>query len=50
MLTLPPTYTQAKRIAFDYLKEYTRPLGAVVNVAELRVDFFRWTKNIFIWC
>lgn len=37
---IAPTYTQAKRIAFDYLKEYTRPLEASVNVAELRVDFF----------
>lgn len=37
---IAPTYTQAKRIAFDYLKEYTRPLQASVNVAELRVDFF----------
>ena len=36
---IAPTYSQAKRIAFDYLKEYTRPLGAIVNVAELRVDF-----------
>jgi phage terminase large subunit len=36
---IAPTYAQAKRIAFDYLKEYTRPLGGVANVAELRVDF-----------
>jgi hypothetical protein len=34
-----PTYTQAKRIAFDYLVKYTRPLGAVANISELRVDF-----------
>ena len=34
-----PTYAQAKRVAFDYLVEYTRPLGAKVNIAELRVDF-----------
>jgi hypothetical protein len=33
------TYTQAKRIAWDYLLQYTRPLGAVANIAELRVDF-----------
>jgi hypothetical protein len=33
------TYSQAKRIAWDYLLEYTRPLGAVANIAELRVDF-----------
>ena len=36
---ISPTYNQSKRLAFDYLKEYTRPLGAKVNVAELRVDF-----------
>jgi hypothetical protein len=39
-----PTYTQAKRIAFDYLVKYTRPLGAVANIAELRVDF--WGRRI----
>jgi len=33
------TYTQAKRIAWDYLLQYTRPLGAIANIAELRVDF-----------
>jgi hypothetical protein len=36
---IAPTYAQAKRVAFDYLVEYTRPLGATVNIAELRVDF-----------
>lgn len=36
---IAPTYSQAKRVAFDYLVEFTRPLGAVVNIAELRVDF-----------
>jgi phage terminase large subunit len=36
---IAPTYAQAKRVAFDYLVEYTRPLGAKVNIAELRVDF-----------
>lgn len=25
---IAPTYAQAKRVAFDYLVEYTRPLGA----------------------
>ncbi len=34
-----PTYNQSKRIAWDYLVNYTRPLGAKVNIAELRVDF-----------
>lgn len=36
---IAPTYAQAKRVAFDYLCEYTRPLGAKINIAELRVDF-----------
>ena len=36
---IAPTYAQAKRVAFDYLVEFTRPLGAKVNIAELRVDF-----------
>jgi phage terminase large subunit len=35
-----PTYTQSKRIAFDYLVEYTRPLKPSVNISELRVDFY----------
>jgi len=37
---IAPTYGQAKRIAWDYLLEYTRPLNATVNIAELRVDFY----------
>ncbi len=36
---IAPTYSQCKRIAWDYLLEYTRPLGAIANIAELRVDF-----------
>ena len=36
---IAPSYAQAKRVAFDYLCEYTRPLGAKINIAELRVDF-----------
>lgn len=36
---IAPTYAQAKRVAFDYLVDFTRPLGAKVNIAELRVDF-----------
>lgn len=39
-----PTYTQAKRIAFDYLVKFTQPLGATVNISELRVDF--WGRRI----
>jgi hypothetical protein len=37
---IAPTYSQAKRVAWDYLQEYTRPLGAKSNSSELRVDFF----------
>jgi len=37
---IAPTFTQAKRVAFDYLTHFTRPLNAVANIAELRVDFF----------
>jgi hypothetical protein len=37
---IAPTYSQAKRIAFDYLSEFTRPLDSKINVSELRVDFF----------
>ena len=33
------SYTQAKRNVFDMLVDFTRPLGAVVNIQELRVDF-----------
>jgi phage terminase large subunit len=36
---IAPTYNQSKRIAWDYLLEYTRPLKATANIAELRVDF-----------
>lgn len=36
---IAPTYAQAKRVAWDYLTEYTRPLDAKANIAELRVDF-----------
>jgi phage terminase large subunit len=37
-----PFYGQAKRVAWDYLKDYTRNIpGATVNEAELRVDIPR---------
>ena len=36
---IAPTYAQAKRIAWDYLREYTSELGGTANVSELRVDF-----------
>ncbi len=36
---IAPLYTQAKQVAWDYLKEYTRPIpGMTANEAELRVD------------
>lgn len=37
---IAPYYSQAKAIAWDYLREYTQDVvGASYNVAELRVDF-----------
>lgn len=36
---ITPTYRQAKRVAFDYLTHFSRPLNAEANIAELRVDF-----------
>lgn len=36
---IAPTYGQAKRVAWDYLCKYVRPLGATENISELRVDF-----------
>lgn len=35
-----PTYSQAKRVAFDYLIKFTQPLSPVANISELRVDFY----------
>ncbi len=35
---IAPTYGQAKRIAWNYFGDYTRPLGGTSNVSELRVD------------
>ena len=37
---IAPTYGQAKRIAWDYLEQFTRPLDARLNVSELKADFF----------
>ena len=37
---IAPTYGQAKRVAWDYLVKFTQPLGAEVNISELRVDFY----------
>jgi hypothetical protein len=36
---IAPTYSQAKRVAWDYLTHFVRPLNATANIAELRVDF-----------
>ena len=44
---IAPTYSQAKRIAWDYLTHYTRPLNATANIAELRVDF--WDRRIQLY-
>lgn len=44
---IAPTYSQAKRVAWDYLMHYTRPLGATANIAELRVDF--WDRRIQLY-
>jgi phage terminase large subunit len=44
---IAPTYSQAKRVAWDYLTDYTRPLGATANIAELRVDF--WDRRIQLY-
>jgi len=37
---IAPTYGQAKRVAWDYLVNFTRPLDATANISELRVDFY----------
>jgi phage terminase large subunit len=44
---IAPTYSQAKRVAWDYLLHYTRPLGAEANIAEMRVDF--WDRRIQLY-
>ena len=37
---IAPTYSQAKKIAWDYLKFYTKNLpGTKYNETELRADF-----------
>lgn len=39
-----PTYSQTKRVIWDYLLKFTEPLNATANIAELRVDF--WGRRI----
>lgn len=36
---IAPTYSSAKRISLDYLREFTKNLDAEINIAELRCDF-----------
>lgn len=37
---IAPTYTQAKRIAWDYAKHFSRPIpGMKINEGELRIDY-----------
>ena len=43
---IAPTYGQAKRVAWDYLLKYTRPLGGKQNISELRVDFWGRRKQV----
>jgi len=47
MAYLAPTYSQAKRVAWDILTEYTRPLKAINNIAELRSDFMGRRISLF---
>ncbi len=44
---IAPTYTQAKRVAWDYLLKYTEPLEGKANISELRVDF--WGRRISLY-
>jgi hypothetical protein len=44
---IAPTYGQAKRVAWDYLTKYVRPLGGSENISELRVDF--WGRRIQLY-
>ena len=44
---IAPTYTQAKRVAWDYLLKYTQPLDATANHSELRVDF--WGRRVSLY-
>lgn len=43
---IAPTYGQAKRVAWEYVKDFTRNIpGAVANEADLRVDIPRPEKG-----
>jgi len=46
---LAPTYSQAKKIAFDYLKHYTRKIpGTKYNETELRCDFMNGARIMLL--
>lgn len=44
---IAPSYTQAKRIAWDYLLEYTRPLMPHINNQELSISFQNRKINLY---
>jgi len=44
---IAPTYSQAKRVAWDYLTHFSAPLGGSANISELRVDF--WDRRIGLY-
>lgn len=44
---IAPTYTQAKRIAWDYLIDYTRPLKPQINNQELSISFRGRKINLY---
>jgi len=44
---IAPSYTQAKRIAWDYLLEYTRPLKPHINNQELSISFLGRKINLY---
>ena len=44
---IAPTYSQAKRVAWDYLVKFTQPLGGTQNISELRVDY--WGRRIQLY-
>jgi hypothetical protein len=46
---IAPLYKQAKSVAWDYLKEYTKDIpGTKFNESELRVDFFNGSRIILL--
>ena len=44
---ISPTYGQSKRVAWDYLTHFVRPLNAMANITELRVDFLGRRIQLF---